>query len=200
MNIVFDLGGVVFEWNPKKLAQKLFQDTATQELFLSDVVGSQEWLALDKGILKPDEFIARIATRTRISATDVGRILSAVPPSLVPINGTIQIIKELKEQGFKIYVLSNMHDASIDYIEDKYDFWYLFDGKVISCRIKKVKPEPEIFRYTLDIFQLSSKNTLFIDDMVENLEAAKKFGIQTVYFENPEQCRIALISRGVFQE
>jgi putative hydrolase of the HAD superfamily len=108
---------------------------------------------------------------------------------LLPVTGTADLIRSVKESGNKLFVLSNMQFASIDYLEKMHDIWSLFDGIVISCRIQKVKPEKEIYEHLLNEHQLQASETVFIDDMSENLTTAARFGMQTIQFLDPEQCR-----------
>ncbi len=86
-----------------------------------------------------------------------------------------------------------MHLVSITYLEQRHTFWEVFDGIVISSRIKMVKPEIQIYEYLLNRYQLLPGDTLFIDDLQENLAAASSIGIQTIRFINSDQCRRALL-------
>ena len=90
-----------------------------------------------------------------------------------------------------------MHRASIDYLERVHDFWSLFDGAVYSCRIKHVKPEPEIYEHLLSAYGLDAAETVFIDDMRENVDSASRLGIRTVHYRDVDQCRQALVDHGV---
>ncbi len=85
-----------------------------------------------------------------------------------------------------------MQHASADFLERKHDIWNLFEGIVFSCRIQKVKPEPGIYEYLLREHGLDPAETVFIDDLKENLEAAAAFGIRTVQFVSPAQCKADL--------
>jgi putative hydrolase of the HAD superfamily len=89
-----------------------------------------------------------------------------------------------------------MHVASITHIEKEYSFWDLFDGQVISCRINKVKPESDIYQHLLDRYRLNINETVFIDDTDINLKAAADFGIMTIKFDNPDQCKQELVNLG----
>ena len=193
MNIVFDLGGVVFNWQPRKLVRRLFADTAARELVIAEIFGSADWIELDRGTLCRDEAIVRGASRTGIAIEDIARLFAAVPASLTPINETIDLIRSLDRTDHRLYVLSNMHTASIDHLEKHHDIWDLFDGIVISSRVRMVKPEPGIYRYVLNQFELCAEQTVFIDDLPENLTAAASVGIRTILFENAARCREDLI-------
>jgi putative hydrolase of the HAD superfamily len=85
-----------------------------------------------------------------------------------------------------------MHLASIAYLEQRHTFWDVFDGIVISSRIKMVKPEIQIYEHLLNRYQLKPGDTVFIDDLQENLAAASSIGIQAIRFTNSAKCRRAL--------
>jgi putative hydrolase of the HAD superfamily len=93
-----------------------------------------------------------------------------------------------------------MSFASIAHLEEKHDFWDMFDGMVVSCRIQKVKPDIEIYEHLLTQYQLQATETIFIDDMSENLTAASSIGIQTIRFRNPAQCRQDLLDLNSIQK
>ena len=189
MNIVFDLGGVVFNWQPDALIGRVFPDAATQALVKARILGHEDWVELDRGTLALDDAIARAAARTGLSVDSVARLFDAVPPSLTPIQGTIDLIRSIRQTDNRLYVLSNMGVASITYLEQQHDIWDLFDGVVISSRIRMVKPEVAIYEHLLKVHRLVANETVFIDDLEENLSAASRLGIQTIQFAEPAQCR-----------
>ena len=189
MNVVFDLGGVVFTWDPDKLIADIIDNKEIHHIVRSKIINHHDWNDLDRGILPEEEAIQRGSNRTGIPESELRRLMQAVPPFLIPIDDTVQLIQDLKNNHNKLYVLSNMHIASINHIENKYSFWDLFDGTVVSCRINKIKPDPDIYQYLLDTYQLNINETVFIDDTAINLKTAADLGITTIKFENPDQCR-----------
>ena len=189
MNVVFDLGGVVFQWRPDAIAQRVFDDPDTQNLVKRHIFGHADWVALDRGTISIGQAVKQGATRTGLPPSEVQRLLDEVPRSLTPVPGTADLIRSVKEANNKLYVLSNMQFASIDYLQREHDIWDQFDGLVISCRINKVKPERAIYEHLLDEHELLAPETVFIDDMSENLAAAAKLGILTIQFKDPDQCR-----------
>lgn len=198
MNIVFDLGGVVFNWQPLAIIRSVFDDSETQNLVRARIFEHADWIELDRGTLALDRAIARGASRTGLPRGQIEQLLHAVPRSLTPIQATLDLIRAIRETDNKLFVLSNMHHASIAYLEQTYDIWDMFDGVVISSRIQKVKPETEIYEYLLTRHRLDAANTVFIDDMNENLVAASATGIQTIGFVDAEQCRRELAALGCF--
>lgn len=197
MNVVFDLGGVVFRWDPDAIARRVFDDPQKQNCVKAEIFGHEDWVALDRGTLDHDRAVVQGMSRTGLPRQDIERLLGEVPRSLVPISGMFELIRESKLAGNRLYVLSNMQFSSIEHLEASHDIWHLFDGAVISCRIRHVKPEREIYEHLLREHGLVADETVFIDDMPENLVAASQLGIRTIRFVNAPQCRDELLKLGV---
>ena len=153
MNIIFDLGGVVFNWEPKKLIADTIENSGIHQKLLTGILKHQDWIELDRGSLSEEEAIKRGAQRTGLPESEIHRLMQAVPPFLTPIEESVKLIRRLKNHNNRLYALSNMSHASIDYLEQTYSFWNLFDGTVISCRIHKVKPEAEIYHHLIDTYK-----------------------------------------------
>lgn len=196
MNIVFDLGGVIVRWEPDALIAATFADPVVRATVRSEIIGHTDWLALDRGTLSYQEGIVRAAARTGLSLSDVAAFMDRVPPALVAIPDTVDLLYRLKAKGHKLFCLSNIQAISIEHLEQAYTFWEVFDGRVISCRIHLIKPEPAIYSYLLEQHGLNGADTVFIDDIMVNLEAAAQFGIHTIRFESPAQCEARLKALG----
>jgi putative hydrolase of the HAD superfamily len=197
LNLVFDLGGVVVRWDPDAIVAAVFKDAAVKTKVRDGVFGHADWLELDRGTLGRDEAIARAAKRTGVAVDEIRRLLHAVPPSLVVFPETVELLYRLKRKGYPLYCLSNMHFASIEYLEKTQTFWDVFDGAVISCRLQLCKPEAGIYEHLLRTYGLKATDTLFIDDVQKNLDAAARLGIRTLRFENAAQCERELRALGV---
>jgi putative hydrolase of the HAD superfamily len=188
MDIVFDLGGVVVRWDPDGIVASVFSDAATRSLVRREVFSHSDWLDLDRGTRTAEDVIHRAADRTGLPASAMRTLLDAVPPSLVLIPDTVDLLYRLKAKGHRLYCLSNMNAASIAYLERTHDFWSVFTGQVISSRILMCKPDPRIYAHLLDAFALAPATTVFIDDVASNLVGAEHVGIRTILFENAAQC------------
>jgi putative hydrolase of the HAD superfamily len=196
LNIVFDLGGVVVRWQPESIIAGVFDDPSDRTSVRKEIFEHPDWLELDRGTLAREEAIVRGAHRTGLSEAEVERLLLHVPPSLVPIPGTVDLLYRLKARGHTLYCLSNMHLASIEHLERTHSFLEVFTGKVISCRLRLCKPEPGIYAHLLKEHGLQAASALFIDDVEVNLKAAARLGIRTLKFENPAQCERELHALG----
>lgn len=197
MNLVFDLGGVVVRWDPEAIIASVFKEEKDRARVRDAVFSHADWLELDRGTLGRDEAIERAAQRSRIPVADITRLLHAVPPSLAVFPDTVALLRRLKAEGYPLYCLSNMHFASIEYLEQKETFWDLFDGRVISCRLQLCKPEAGIYEHLLRTYGLKAAQTIFIDDVQKNLDAAARLGIRTIKFENAAQCERELRALGL---
>jgi len=199
MNIVFDLGRVVFKWEFENNIDGYLNDSKKRKIFINEIFHHNDWVELDRGTLNLEDSIERGTIRTGLPKEDVSKVMKMIPQSLIPDIDTLDLINRIKSNNsHKLYVLSNMHTACIDYIEKKFSFWDLFDGIVFSGNIKMVKPEMEIYNYLLNKYNLNSADTVFIDDREENLVPAEKLGMKTIKFLNPQQCEKELIAIGVF--
>ena len=197
LNIVFDLGGVVLTWQPDAIIASAFDDPAARATVRREILDHPDWHELDRGTLPRPEVIRRAAQRTGLPEAEVDAFLRRVPLALVPIPESVDLLHCVKAAGHPLYCLSNMHVASIEHLERSCSFWPVFEGIVISCRVRLCKPEPAIYRHLLDTHGLAGADTVFIDDVDANLAAAAAFGIRTVRFEHAAQCERELRAMGL---
>lgn len=197
MNLIFDLGGVVVRWDPEAIIAGVFADEPRRAKVREGVFAHPDWVELDRGTLDREDAIRRAAQRTGMEQAEIRRLLLAVPPSLVPFPDTVDLLYRLKARGVPLYCLSNMHPASIEHLEREHRFFEVFRGIVISCRLQLCKPEPAIYEHALKANGLQAKDTVFIDDVAVNIEAAAKAGLRTIQFTDAAQCERELRALGV---
>ena len=197
MNLIFDLGGVVVRWDPDAIIAGVFQDEETRAgcaKACSRIPTGWSSTAA-RSTAKTPSAARRSASAWR--KAEIRRLLLAVPPSLVPIPETIDLLYRLKARGYPLYCLSNMHFASIEHLEREQRFFEVFTGIVISCRLNLCKPEPAIYEHALKANGLKAKDTVFIDDVDVNIAAAANVGMRTIQFRNTAQCERELRALGV---
>jgi epoxide hydrolase-like predicted phosphatase len=192
MNIIFDLGNVVLNWEPIKMISDIFPDMESREKIVTGLLKHADWGELDRGTLSYEKVIERAHKRTNVSQTKIRELLDEVPKSLTPKPETLELVRELKKHKHKLYVLSNMFSEAADYLENNYSFWDLFDGIVFSARIKLIKPSPEIYHYILRKFNLVPEETIFLDDLRDNVAAAIREGMIGIHLKTIEQVRAEL--------
>jgi putative hydrolase of the HAD superfamily len=188
-NIIFDLGGVLIEWNPQKLVQNFSSELAVQNNLLENVLNHPDWAEKDRGTISPQEGIVRFAHYTGLSTNQISDFMHQLKASLQLKAETVTLMDELKAQDFGLYCLSNMPDDHYQLLRKKYDFWNRFDGIIISGLVRLVKPEAAIYQYLLDTYHLDADSCLFIDDSPQNIQVAQSLGIRGIIFSDIESCR-----------
>lgn len=188
-NVVFDLGGVLLDWNADKILAGFYQDRGIQALVKKEVFQHADWLALDKGMLEEEAAVLLFQQRTGRPLPEMTRLMNAVRESLVPIPSTFALLEALSAEGVPLYCVSNMQTAVFAYLEKRYDFWSKFKGLVISASIKMIKPDAEIFHHLFSRYGLIPSETLFIDDHPPNIESARQVGMHAILFQGADDCR-----------
>ena len=195
--IIFDLGNVLIDWNPKYVFDKLFDDEDRKKYFFENIC-TMEWNeAQDAG--RPikeatEELVVQYPEWKEYIEAYYGKWTEMLGG---PIHDTVEIFKTLKQSGrYKLYALTNWSAETFPYALEMYEFLHWFDGRVVSGEEKMRKPHPEFYQVLLDRFDVRAEEALFIDDSVRNIQAAKKIGIKTIHFTSPEQLRNELVQQG----
>jgi epoxide hydrolase-like predicted phosphatase len=186
-NIIFDIGRVLLEFNPKNYLLEKYKDELLSEELHAAVFGSPEWIELDRGSITNEEAIEIFSERYKGRETYIAEIMKDWHNLLMPIEGTVKLLEQLKQKGYKIILLSNFHLKAFEIIYERYPFFKLADEMVISARINLIKPYREIYEHLLSSLNLKAEECLFIDDTLANIEGAEKLGINSILFENPKQ-------------
>lgn len=190
--IVFDLGGVLIDWDPRNLYRKLFADQDEMEHYLSEVCNWDFINAVDAGA-PMEEAVAALQMRWPNYHAEIAAFDTRWVEMLGGVNqGTLAILKDLKDQGRSVYALSNYSAEKFESSKPYFPFFDWFDGMVISGYERVAKPNPRIYEILLDRFGLKAANSIFIDDKIENVEAAKRLGFSTVHFSTSNELRTQL--------
>jgi len=197
VDLLFDLGGVLIEWDPRRLYRPHFAREADLEGFLAEV-GFAAWNhAIDAGKPLADAVRELQLDYPHHSALidlyqrDWGLTLGDAIP------GTVALVRELKDQGLKVCALSNWSAETFPIAQARFPFLGWFDQIVISGAVGLAKPDPALFHLALDRCGLVPATTLFIDDMPVNVAAARALGMEALRFEGSEPLRAALAARGL---
>ena len=196
-NVVFDLGGVVFDWNPDAIIRRVFDDPQLQARIKKEIFEQPDWLDTDRGTLSRADAIVRWSERTGQPADRIDALMHASDASMQPKHGTLALMDELAANNLTLYCLSNMPEERYAYLRREYDFWDQFSGIVISAHIKMVKPEPGIYQHLLTTYDLDPAQTVFVDDSSKNVAAARALGIHGTLFTTADSCRAALKEFGL---
>ena len=178
-NVIFDLGGVVLGRDFQRLGEVLGNTFA----FISeDKAFPEYWSEFDRGTYTRKEVTAMLAEDYNLTLEDADRQVQELLELLQPIPETDELIRELKAQGIKCYVLSNMSEEFYAELL-KFPVFELFDGAVVSYQERVNKPDAKIYEIILSRYGLEPSETVFADDKIANTEAASRFGIHTVTYD-----------------
>ena len=182
-NIIFDFGGLLVDWNPAYLYSKEIKDEAELNYFLKNVCTFDWNLQQDAG-------------RTMVEATETLQKEFPEYKELIgyyydrwdemlgdDIKENVHVLEMLK-QKYPIYGLTNWSSETITIAYDKFDFFELMEGIVVSGDEKLIKPDPKLYQVLLDRYDLKAEESLFIDDNLDNIKTAQKMGFKTIHFTN----------------
>lgn len=197
-NIVFDMGNVLIKYDAKKYAENYTFDEVSSKLLYHEIFCSTEWLKMDRGVLSSKEAIASIQGRVPTSLhTLVEQLIKDWHKEIPPYPEMEELVAELKELGYHIYLLSNtssrFHEFRVNIPALKY-----FDGEFISADCNLLKPDFAIFHAFYEHFGLNPKECFFIDDSAANIEAAEVTGMEGfVYHGDIAKLKKKLVLQGI---
>ncbi len=196
--IIFDLGGVLIDWNPRYLYRKLISDPERLEAFLNDIV-SPEWnSSMDAG--RPFSEAVETLSRQHPEHKDLIKAYHQRWPEMLggPIGGTVEILKELvQNKNSRIIGLSNWSAETFLHARARFDFLKLFETILVSGEEKLIKPDPKFYRLLDSRLNVDFSKAVFIDDVQRNIDAAQSLGLRSILFKSPEQLRADLKNLGV---
>ncbi|MCD7862829.1 MAG: HAD family phosphatase [Lachnospiraceae bacterium] len=196
-NIVFDMGQVLIYFRPDSFLNRYEISDEEKQLLKREVFGSMEWPLLDWGALTDEQALERMKPRIPASLHEIaGNLVRMWDRPIEPVQGMADLIRDLKEAGYGIYLLSNASFRHPDYWGRIPGSEY-FDGLVISAFEHMVKPNPDIYRCLLDRYDLRPEECVFIDDMPTNVAGAYVAGMDGIVFRGVEELRNELEKRGV---
>lgn len=189
-NIVFDLGNVLMEYNPQKYLGKFKFDEKTKQILYKVIFQSNDWIEYDRGIYRHNtDLIKKIVKENPNLENEIKLVLQKDWVKMNSIKeNTVKFLKDLKNQGYKIYILSNISGDSYKFVS-QYDFFDFVDGGVYSYELHICKPNKEIYKKLLDKYNLEPKDTIFIDDMLPNIKSANELGINGVQFTTLDEVK-----------
>lgn len=196
--IVFDLGNVLIQWDPRHLYRKILKDEEQITWFLENICTS-EWndqqdagRTFEEGIKElvakhPEWEEAITAWGTRWQETING-----------PIPGTVEILRKLRDsKKYRLYALTNWSAETFPWALDNFEFLHWFEGIVVSGHERTRKPFPEFFEILFKRYNVDPAKAIFIDDNVKNVKGSNEVGMNTIHFQDPEQLKTTLTQYGV---
>lgn len=196
--IIFDLGGVLIDWNPDYLYTKVFQDPTERKWFY-DHVCTADWNEEQDAGRSIQEATDLLIKQFPAQEENIRFYYNRWTEMLKgPIEGTVEVFKELKTSGrYKIYALTNWSAETFPIALERYAFLDWFDGRLVSGEEKTRKPFPDFYEKLLQKFSIDPTKALFTDDNPRNLLPATELGMKTIHFIHPEQFREDLTKLGL---
>jgi len=191
-NVVFDAGGVLLEWDPPKVIARLFPDPVVQAELRRQIFEHPDWHEYDRGSLSESAASEHFAKLSGRSPAEILGLIRAAAESLRPIDDTIKMLEELAAGGVNLYLLSNMPVTTFDFLIKRHKFFAHFKQLVISGAILLLKPEPAIYKHLVEKTGIVPAESVFIDDLLRNVIAARESGLHAIQFRDPASCRAEL--------
>lgn len=197
-NILFDMGNVLIRFDRKAFLDRLDISEEDKQLLLREVFLSVEWVQMDRGTLCEETAEPLMCQRLPEHLhSAVHSLVSLWDDPMLPIAGMAELVEELKDNGYGIYLLSNASVRQHEYWP-KIPGWQSFDGKIISADEKVMKPHPDYYLRALDRFKLIPGECVFVDDVPANIEGAMYCGIPGIVFHGDVQLlREQLHAKGI---
>ncbi len=195
--VVFDLGGVLIDWNPRHLYRHIFDEEERMEWFLANIC-TPDWNTKQDAGRSFDAATQELLSLHPEHEDEIRAYYGRWEEMLAgPIDDTVDILRDVRDSPYRLYALTNWSAEAFPVARRRYDFLEWFEGIVVSGEIGMVKPDPEIFEHLTQVFDLTPGESVFIDDVEANVEAAKKAGYHAVRFETPDQLRADLETLGI---
>ena len=196
--IIFDLGGVLIDWNPAYLFDKLIDDEEKRRYFFQYIC-TGAWNEEQDGGRSLHEATQLLVDQYPEWQEYIEAYYGRWEEMLGgPIQETVDIFRQLKDSGrYRFYALTNWSAELFPIALQKYDFLHWFDGRLVSGEEKTRKPFPEFYQLLMDRFSINKAQAVFIDDNLRNVEAAEAFGLPGIRFQSPAQLRTELENHGL---
>ncbi|GGB10424.1 HAD family hydrolase [Puia dinghuensis] len=196
--LVFDLGGVLIDWNPQYLYNKIIPDEQERRWFLSTIC-TPDWNEeqdAGRSLQEATELlVAKYPDHEAAIRAYYGRWKEMLGG---PIHETVEIFRELKNQGqIKLYALTNWSAETFPVALELYDFLHWFDGRLVSGEEKVRKPFPEIYKLLIERFDIDPHHAIYVDDNIRNVLPARELGFIGIHFRTPALFREELKKLGV---
>ena len=198
--VVFDLGGVLIEWDPRHLYRKLFDVPDEMESFLAEVT-TAEWNAQQDAGRPWAEAVETLIAEHPERHELIEAFHVRWPEMLAgEIPGTADVLSELRDTGIRLVALSNWSAEMFPVARERFDFLSWFEGIVISGEVGVNKPDPRIFAHLVERFEIEPAATLFIDDSPANIDAARALGFRAIQFTDAAELRRELVGLGLLPD
>lgn len=185
--IIFDVGMVLVNFRWREYMEEFNYPDNVKEAVIKATFHSEEWNEFDRSLLSDEEIINSFIKNAPEFEVQIREVIENVGNTIVTYDYTKPWIKELKDAGFRIFILSNYSRKTYELTRKQLDFLEECDGALFSFEVNKIKPETEIFQILTKRFDINPKQAVFLDDNRNNIEAARNLGFATIHFTSRER-------------
>ena len=193
-NIIFDIGGVLVEWKPLEVIKSILPEYDSEILYNKM---RDSWVKLNLGQLTMSEVIVNYHIDLDISKVRIEELMLRLKISQIPVDGSIQLLQKLKDNGYVLYVITDNIKEILDYHKKNSRSWSFFIDIISSHNIGTLKPDYKIYQYLLNKYNLIPEESIFIDDVKKNVQAAIDLKINGIHFKGYDLCIKSLNQLGV---
>lgn len=186
-NYIFDIGNVIVDFDPIPYFEQRLPNQQME--YICSLVFNADWGKLDQGIYTGEELRYLQVKKYPAYDKQIHYIHDHWLEMMELKRDTITYMKELKAQGYSIYILSNIGEESHTYLQNTYGFFDLVDGMVLSYQEHVIKPDRNIYQRLLETYDLQAEECIFFDDKKENIEMATMLGMQGIVFSDVAQAK-----------
>ncbi|MFO1133519.1 MAG: HAD family phosphatase [Hyphomicrobiales bacterium] len=197
MNVVFDIGNVLVQWEPRALYRKIFASEAEVEWFIANVCNHDWNIEQDRGRSFADAVIEATARFPEHAEAIAAYDLRWHETILGPIDGTVAILEELAARNTPLYAITNWNQDKFRETRGRFGFLDLFRDIVVSGDERLIKPDSAIYRLLMTRNGLAAENCVFIDDSMRNVTGAEAVGMKAIHFTSPDALRAELMAMGL---
>lgn len=195
--IIFDIGNVLTAFGWRDFMASFGFDPETEAKVCRATVESPFWCECDRGVLNDEEILNGFIRNDPSVEKELRRVYTDLHGIVTRLDYAIPWIRDLKQKGYRVLVLSNFSEKGWKENQDALDFMEYVDGGIISYRERLIKPDPAIYRLLLDRYGLKAEECVFLDDTADNVKAAEDMGMSGIVFKNREQALGELKKLGV---
>ena len=193
-NVVFDIGNVLVKWSPYEVLEQLFPQKGAKELYQQI---RPIWIDLNLGKLTEQEAILGYQDLLNVPEKQLAELMQLLKTSQTPLPGSLELLKKLHAGNVPLYSITDNVKEIMEYHRLNSNFLHYFSGIAVSAEIGILKPNEKIYRYLLEQYKLDPAESVFIDDLMANVEGARAVGMHAFQFISAESCESELIEFGI---
>lgn len=186
-NVIFDVGKVLVEYDPDSYMERLGFDLKTRQAVNQAMFQNPLWEESDRGKLSTEELLEKFIFNDKEYKEEITKAYQTVGNMIELFPYSVAWIKELKQRGYRVYILSNYAEVTYEQTKEKMEFLPYVDGAVFSFQCKWIKPEREIYEELCRKYSIEPRESVFLDDRLENIKKAQELGFFGIQFQSYKQ-------------